>query len=81
MAAPTLAKLCRKSCSRRLLRRAAFLKEAAAAQKAPGKPVAVVSCDEKPVIQAIATSAPDLPPKQGVYASFARDYEYKRHGT
>src|SRR4030088_805303 len=25
--------------------------------------------------------APDLPPKPGVHATFARDYEYKRHGT
>src|ERR1700746_1088035 len=45
------------------------------------KPVAIVSYDEKPGIQAIATTAPDLPPEPGVYASFARDYEYKRHGT
>jgi transposase len=57
------------------------LKKAAAKSKKPGKPVAIVSYDEKPGIQAIATTAPDLPPKPGVYASFARDYEYKRHGT
>src|SRR5437879_2393753 len=43
--------------------------------------VAIVSYDEKPGIQAIATTAPDLPPKPGVHATFARDYEYKRHGT
>ncbi|WP_219684378.1 IS630 family transposase [Bradyrhizobium canariense] len=41
----------------------------------------IVSCDEKPAIQAIATTAPDLPPKPGVHATFARDHEYKRHGT
>jgi hypothetical protein len=64
-----------------LYREVAVLKEAAAAQKEPGKPVAVVFYDEKPGIQAIATRAPDLPPKPGVYASFARDYEYKRHGA
>ncbi len=46
-----------------------------------GKPVAIVSYDEKPGIQAIATTAPDLPPVPGAYATFARDYEYKRHGT
>jgi transposase len=46
-----------------------------------GKPVAIVSYDEKPGIQAIATTAPDLPPVPGVYPTFARDYEYKRHGT
>jgi hypothetical protein len=42
--------------------------------------VAIVSYDEKPGIQAIATTAPDLPPKPGVHATFARDYEYKREG-
>ena len=26
-------------------------------------------------------SAPDLPPKPARHAAFARDYEYKRHGT
>jgi transposase len=57
------------------------LKKVAAKSKKPGKPVAIVSYDEKPGIQAIATTAPDLPPEPGVYASFARDYEYKRHGT
>ena len=62
-------------------REVAILKGAAAAAKELGKPMAVVSYDEKPGIQAIATTAPDLPPKPGVYASFARDYEYKRHGT
>ena len=40
-----------------------------------------MSYDEKPGIQAIATTAPDLPPVPGTYATFARDYEYKRHGT
>src|SRR6202049_3454337 len=43
--------------------------------------IAIVSYDEKPGIQAIATTSPDLPPKPGVHAAFARDYEYKRHGT
>jgi transposase len=57
------------------------LKKAAAKSKKPGKPVAIVSYDEKPGIQAIATTAPDLPPAPGTYSTFARDYEYKRHGT
>src|SRR6266568_3293262 len=57
------------------------LKKAAAKSKKPGKPVAIVSYDEKPGIQAIATTAPDLPPVPGVHATFARDHEYKRHGT
>ena len=37
--------------------------------------------DEKPGIQAIATTAPDLPPEPGVHPTFARDHEYKRHPT
>jgi len=57
-----------------------LLKKAAKAKK-PRKPVAVVSYDEKPGIQAIATTAPDLPPEPGVHPTFARDHEYKRHGT
>jgi transposase len=57
------------------------LKQASAKGKRRGKPVTIVSCDEKPGIQAIATTAPDLPPKPGVHATFARDHEYKRHGT
>src|SRR6201991_2264036 len=57
------------------------LKRAAAKSHKAIKRVAIVSYDEKPGIQAIATTAPDLPPKPGVHATFARDYEYKRHGT
>jgi transposase len=44
-------------------------------------PIVVVSYDEKPGIQAIASVAPDLPPVPGKYSCIARDYEYKRHGT
>src|ERR1700760_2140009 len=29
----------------------------------------------------LATTPPDLPPVPGTYATFARDHEYKRHGT
>jgi len=54
---------------------------AAAAKQPPSAAVAFVSYDEKPGIQAIATTAPDLPPEPGVHATFARDHEYKRHGT
>jgi len=57
------------------------LKRAAAKSKKPRTPVAIVSYDEKPGIQAIATTAPDLPPVPGVHPTFARDHEYKRHGT
>jgi transposase len=57
------------------------LKKAPAKSKRRGKPVAIVSYDEKPGILAIATTPPDLPPEPGVHAIFARDHEYKRHGT
>jgi hypothetical protein len=40
-----------------------------------------VSYDEKPGIQAIANTAPDLPSVSGKHASIARDHEYKRLGT
>jgi transposase len=47
----------------------------------PEEVVAVLSYDEKPGIQAIRNTAPDLPPVPGRHASLGRDYEYKRHGT
>jgi transposase len=43
--------------------------------------VAVVSYDEKPGIQAIGTTAPDLSPVPGSHPTFSRDHEYKRYGT
>ena len=63
-------------------RQVKILKETAAASKnKPSKAVAIVSYDEKPGIQAIANTAPDLPPEPGVHATFARDHEYKCLGT
>jgi len=62
-------------------RKMKLLKQAAARSKRPNDRVAIVSYDEKPGIQAIATTSPDLPPEPGVHATFARDHEYKRHGT
>jgi transposase len=59
----------------------AAAKSKKARSKKSGKPVAIVSYDEKPGIQAIATTAPDLPPVPGVHPAFARDFEYRRHGT
>jgi len=35
----------------------------------------------KPGVQAIANTAPDLPPVPGKHPTFARDHEYVRHGT
>ena len=43
--------------------------------------VVTVSIDEKPGVQAIENTAPDLPPVPGKHAEVGRDYEYKRHGT
>jgi transposase len=45
------------------------------------RPAVVLSYDEKPGIQAIATTAPDLGPKPGRHAPVQRDHEYKRLGT
>ena len=56
-------------------------KAAAKSKKKSAKSAAIVSYDEKPGIQVIATTAPDLPPVPNVHATFARDHEYKRHGT
>ena len=62
-------------------RQVKLLKEAAAAaNKKPGKKpdegVAIISYDEKPGIQAIANTAPDLPPAPGMHAALAREFEY-----
>jgi transposase len=43
--------------------------------------VITVSVDEKPGLQALANTAPDLPPVPGRHATLARDHEYKRLGT
>ena len=44
-------------------------------------PVYTVSVDEKPGVQAIALTAPDLPPVPARFTEIGRDYEYVRHGT
>ena len=56
-------------------------RDRARAKQKPSDAVAIVSYDEKPGIQAIATTAPDLSPEPGLHATFARDHEYKRNGT
>jgi transposase len=43
--------------------------------------VITVSVDEKPGVQAIGNTAPDLPPVAGKYPTVARDHEYIRYGT
>ena len=59
-------------------REVAVLRDSDAAESAN---VAIISYDEKPGIQAIGNTAPDLPPKPGVHEDFARDHEYQRYGT
>ncbi len=46
-----------------------------------GPLVITVSVDEKPGVQAISNTAPDLPPVAGKHPTLARDHEYVRHGT
>jgi len=47
----------------------------------PAPTVITVSIDEKPGVQAIENTAPDLPPVPGKHPQLARDHEYIRHGT
>ena len=61
----------------RVYREVAVLRASEAAQ--PN--VAILSYDEKPGIQAISSTAADLRPQPGSHAGWARDHEYKRHGT
>jgi len=48
---------------------------------ADGLKTITVSVDEKPGVQAIANTSPDLPPVAGKHDTIGRDYEYKRLGT
>ena len=50
-----------------------------AGEQRPG--IITVSVDEKPGLQAIANTAPDLPPVPGKHSGVGRDHEYKRLGT
>jgi len=52
-----------------------------AAHDARPNPIYTVSVDEKPGVQAIGLSAPDLPPVPGKAPAVGRDYEYVRRGT
>jgi transposase len=51
------------------------------AQSAGAPRIITVSADEKPGLQALANTAPDLPPAAGKHSTVARDHEYKRMGT
>lgn len=58
----------------------ALLREKAAKGSEPSL-IAVLSYDEKPGIQAIENTAPDLPPVPAKHTCIGRDHEYIRHGT
>ena len=54
------------------------------AKRGDGQPfsnIITVSVDEKPGVQAIGNTAPDLPPVPGKHPKIGRDHEYKRFGT
>jgi transposase len=54
---------------------------AAAGQAALLPSVVTVSIDEKPGVQAIENTAPDLPPVPEKHPTIGRHHEYQRHGT
>ena len=62
-------------------RQVQLVKQSALAQEGETPAVAIVSYDEKPGVQAIGTTAPDLPPVPSRHQRLARDHEYVRHGT
>lgn len=57
------------------------LYRAGAVHDARPNPIYTVSVDEKPGVQAIGLTAPDLPPVPGKAPAVGRDYEYVRKGT
>src|SRR5260370_18777414 len=62
----------------RVLKKAAAKKKKSTTER---KPVAIVSYDEKPGIQAIPTTSPDLPPVPGTSATFSPHPSYKPPST
>jgi transposase len=58
-----------------------LLKQSSTARAREIPAVAIISYDEKPGVQAIGTTAPDLPPEPLRHNCVARDHEYVRHGT
>jgi transposase len=62
-------------------REVAILGQEGEGEAPAAQPVAILSYDEKPGIQAIGRIGPDRPPVPGHHAGWARDYEYVRHGT
>ncbi len=64
-----------------LVYREVALQNECSGEGSPAPGVITVSVDEKPGVQAIANTAPDLPPVAGRHPCVARDHEYKRLGT
>ena len=64
-----------------LVYREVALQNECSGEGSPAAGVITVSVDEKPGVQAIANTAPDLPPVAGRHPCVARDHEYKRLGT
>ena len=64
-----------------LVYREVSLERATVAERGQPQPRYTVSVDEKPGVQALGLIAPDRPPVPGRASTFARDYEYRRHGT
>ena len=62
-------------------RQVELLKRCEGEQAGEAPAVAIVSYDEKPGMQAIGTTAPDLPPVPHRRPSVSRDHEYVRRGT
>ncbi len=63
-----------------LVYREVALQNESSGEGGPSPGVITVSVDEKPGVQAIANTAPDLPPVPGRHPCTARDHEYKRAG-
>ena len=57
------------------------MRRAAATDRDDAGEIVILSYDEKPGIQAIGNTTPDLPPVSGTHPTTQRDHEYKRHGT
>jgi len=64
-----------------LIYREVALENEAAAATGQRPDIITVSIDEKPGVQAIGNTAPDLPPAPRKHPTFARDHEYVRYGT
>jgi len=64
-----------------LVYREVALQNEAAGKGSVPPDVITVSVDEKPGVQAIENTAPDLPPAPHKHPTLARDHEYIRHGT